>query len=283
MHPLEDKGKKMKLLLTVVLSIAVVGCSDSDIVADVNGKKVSNTEFQQYLEAKGVKSKTLSTQKTVLESYVNRIAMANAIETQGVIPMNKINQQVSDYRQQLIMNAYFDKLLSENVNEEAIKNYYNSNADKFEHVKAKVAHILFRLRPGMTAEEEKAVKLKAFEASSKLKAGGNFNELAKSLSDDKLSAKKGGEMGWIKQGSIDPVFSDTAFKLKPGDISEPIRSAFGFHIINLQEAPKTVKAEYNSVKGEIRHTLKAKAKQAELDKLTSSYEIKIFEDKLAVK
>ena len=271
----------MKLLLIALLGIAVVGCSDSDTVANVNGKKISQSEFQQYLETKGVKSKTLNTQKTVLESYAKRIAMANAIESQGVIPMEKIDQQVADYRQQLIMNAYFDRLLSESVNDAAIKNYYTNNSDKFEHVKANVAHILFRLRPGMSQEEEKAVKLKAFEASSKLKAGGNFTELATNLSDDKISAKKGGEMGWIKKGSIDPVFSETAFKLKAGEISEPVRSAFGFHIIKLQEAPKTVKAEFNTVKGEIRHTLKAKAKQAELDKLVSSYEIEIFEDKLA--
>jgi len=271
----------MKWLLIAMLGFAVVGCSDSDTVANVNGKKISQAEFQQYLASKGVKSKTLSTQKAVLESYAQRIAMANAIESQGVIEMEKIDQQVADYRQQLIMNAYFDKLLSESVNDEAIKNYYNANAEQFEQVKANVAHILFRLRPGMSEEEEKAVKLKAYEASSKLKAGANFGDLAMQTSDDKISAKKGGEMGWIKQGSIDPVFSDTAFKLQPGEISEPVRTAFGYHLIKLQEAPKTVKAEFSAVKGEIRHSLKAKAKQAELDKLTSGYEIEIYEDILA--
>lgn len=271
----------MKLILAAILGLSIVGCTDSETVATVNGYDISKNEFQNYLESKGVKSKTISTQKTVLESYARRVAMTKAIEKQDKVPMDKINQQVADYRQQLLMNAYFDSLISENVTEESIKNYYSGNADEFEKIKAKVSHILFRVRPGMTEEEVKVVKLKAFEASSKLKSGSEFSDLAQSLSDDKLTSKKGGDMGWVKQGGIDPVFSDTVFSLKAGEISEPVRSAFGFHIILLQESPKTIKAEFSDVKGEIRHRLKAKAKQAELDRLMEDYSFEVHEEILA--
>lgn len=273
----------MKTLLALILGVALVGCSDSDTIAVVNGYKISNNEFQQYLDSKGVKVGTLSSQKTVLENYARRIAMTNAIEKMGTVPMAEIEQKVADYRQQLLMNAYFDALLAGNVTDEAIKNYYVGNADEFEQVKARVAHILFRLRPGMNDEEIQAIKLKAYETSSKLKSGANFSDLAETLSDDKLSSKKGGDMGWIKQGGIDPVFSDTAFKLNAGEISEPVRTAFGFHIIKSLEAPKTIKVEFSDVKGEIRHRLKAKAKQAELDRLMEDYSFEIFENKLAKK
>lgn len=270
----------MKIFAAVILGATLVGCSDSDTLATVNGQTITKNSFESYLESKDIKSKSLETQKTVLENYVHRKALATAIESEGIVALEKIEQKVSDYRQQLLMNAYFDQLISENVTEDAIKNYYSGNADQYEQVKAKVSHILFRLRPGMNEKEVEAVKLKAFEASSKLKAGANFEELAKSISDDKLSSKKGGDMGWIKQGSIDPVFSDTVFNLKSGETSEPVRTAFGFHIIKLQEGPKNIKIAFEDVKGEIRHSLKSKAKQAELDRLIATSEIEIFEERL---
>lgn len=270
------KRNTMKHLALTLLTLSIVGCSDSDTLATVGSHTVDKNEFNTYMQAKGVKTKSVSSQKSMLENYVHRLAMTQAIEGQGSLDTAKIDQQVSDYRQQLLMNAYFDKFIVNNVTEDAIKNYYSSHAAQYEKVKAHVAHILFRVRPGMNEKEIEAVKLRAFEASSKLKAGNQFNEYAKNNSDDTLSAKKGGDMGWIIQGSIDSVFSNTAFDLTEGQVSEPVRTAFGFHIIKLLEAPKTIKLEFSAVKGEIRHTLKAKAKQAELERLKSDIDVEVF-------
>ncbi|MFY0639801.1 MAG: peptidylprolyl isomerase [Bermanella sp.] len=275
------KRNTMKYILFILLILSITGCSDSDTLAKIGSHTVDKNEFSTYLQAKGVNNQSISSQTNMLENYVHRLAMTQAIEKQGNLDTSKIDQQVFDYRQQLLMNAYFDQYIAENVTEDAIKNYYSSNATQYEKIKAHVAHILFRVRPGMSEKEIEAVKLRAFEASSKLKSGSSFDEYAKNHSDDTLSAKKGGDMGWIIQGSIDPVFSKTAFELTQDQISEPIRTAFGFHIIKLLEAPKTVKLEFNAVKGEIRHTLKAAAKQTELERLKSDVNVEVYTDRLA--
>jgi len=271
----------MKLLAVAVMGLAIMGCSDSDTLAKVNGEKISKLDFQQYLEVKGVKTQSVSSQKTVLENYAHRMAMAKSIEQQGIVDLASIEQKINDYRQQLLMNAYFDKYISENVDDVAIKNYYSSNAEQYEQIKAHVAHILFRTRSGMSEEEISAVKMQAFEASGKLKLGEQFEELASRLSGDKISAKKGGDMGWISRGSIDPKFSETAFSLKEGEVSEPIRTPFGFHLLKVLESSKTIKLAFDDVKGEIRHQLKAKSKQAELERLLADTQIEIFAENLA--
>ncbi|WP_396589148.1 peptidylprolyl isomerase [Bermanella sp. R86510] len=270
----------MKNLIIAACSLAILGCSNSDELATVGSKSIDKSEFSQYMEAKGIANKSLSAQKSLLENYVHRQALTESIEMQGAVDTNKIDQQVKDYRDQLLLNAYFDAYIAENVTDEAIKNYYSANADQFEKEKSHVAHILLRLRSGMTDEEVEVEKLKAFEIHSKLKKGEDFADLANQESDDKISAKKGGDLGWIVKGSIDPVFSKVAFELEEGQVSEPIRTAFGFHILKVLEAPKTVKIGFNDVKGEIRHTLKAKAKQAELERLKSDVEVEIFSERL---
>ncbi len=271
----------MKLLIISAVTLIMAGCSDTNTLATVNGTDVSKAEFKTYLETKGVKASAISSQTNVLKNYVHRLAMSNAIEQQGVVNLDRIDQQINDYRQQLLMNAYFDKFIADNVNDTAIKNFYSSNAKNYEKIKAHAAHILFRIRSGMSEEEVSAVKMRAFEAASKLKAGEKFADLATRLSEDRLSAKKSGDMGWLAKGSIDPKFSETIFTLKEGEISEPIRTPFGFHIVKVLEAPKTIKLAFDDVKGEIRHQLKSKAKQAELDRLIASSDIEIYNDKLA--
>ena len=74
------------------------------------------------------------------------------------------------------------------------------------------------------------------EAQQKLGAGGDFAALAKEYSDDPGSAQQGGELGWLGKGQgLDPVFETAAFALKVGDISQPVKSSFGYHIIQVEE------------------------------------------------
>lgn len=273
----------MKYLALTLLSLAIVGCSNDEQLATVGSKSITKDEFNQYMQTKGIENKSFTSQKALLENYVHRQALSTSIQMQNIIDTKKIDQKVKEYRDQLIMNAYFDEFIKENVTDEAVKNYYSANANEYEKEKSHVAHILFRLRPGMTDEEVEVVKLRAFEIYSKLNKGQDFSELAKAVSDDKISAKKGGDLGWLAKGSIDPVFSNVAFELEKNKISEPIRTAFGFHILKVLDAPKTVKIEFNDVKGEIRHTLKSKAKQAELDRLKQDISVEMFSERLAEK
>jgi parvulin-like peptidyl-prolyl isomerase len=74
------------------------------------------------------------------------------------------------------------------------------------------------------------------EAQQKLGAGGDFAALAKEYSDDPGSAQQGGELGWLGKGQgLDPVFETAALALKVGDISQPVKSSFGYHIIQAEE------------------------------------------------
>jgi peptidyl-prolyl cis-trans isomerase C len=82
-----------------------------------------------------------------------------------------------------------------------------------------------------------------------------------------VSAQKGGDLGWLKEGSIDAKFSKILFGLEPAEISEPFETPFGFHIVKLADGPRIVKKPLEAVAGDIRYQLRNKAKQAELERL----------------
>ena len=91
-----------------------------------------------------------------------------------------------------------------------------------------VAHILFKVEPGKPADSQKVL---AHETYEKIQAGASFEDLAKTLSDDLSNKEKSGRLGWIKLGNTVRPFEEAAFRLKPGTVSRPIRSEFGFHLL----------------------------------------------------
>jgi peptidyl-prolyl cis-trans isomerase D len=116
-----------------------------------------------------------------------------------------------------------------------IEAYYDANQDDFrkpEEVHAR--HILFRVGPGATAEEQEAIRSKAGGVLKELEGGGDFAALAQQHSED-ATASAGGDLGWFGRGRMVPSFEQAAFALSPGAISEVVESPFGFHIIKVED------------------------------------------------
>jgi len=118
---------------------------------------------------------------------------------------------------------------------------------KADQGKVKVAHIMFSYpQRNATQQEKDSVKKVAEGVYERLLSGGNFGELAKEYSSDKMSAENGGSMGWLRAGlGLPAEFLDAAFAIKDtGNISAPITTAFGYHILKLEDkGPRDTWAE----------------------------------------
>lgn len=265
-------------LLSVVLLTA---CSDDDVVSKAGNHTVEAEEFRYYLKGKGIRYEELSSQVPSLTKYTSNIALENAILDEEIIDISAIDVASADYRRNLIINKYFDEYLRKQVTEEAIQNYFANYASDYEDEKVHIAHILVRTNSAMTDEEKQTAKNKIHAIYSQLNAGADFDEVAKNDSEDRISAAKSGDLGWLKRGAISPVFSQQAFDTESGKYTKPVQTEFGYHIIKVLEPVTIVKRSFNDVKGEIRHQLLSKAKQAELDRLLKSQDIEIYEDVLS--
>lgn len=269
-----------KTVISVLLSLSVVGCGESGYVAKAGGESISKERFEQYLQVKGVKYSKLSEQAPVLKNFAQSVALEKAVEAEGVVDMAMVDASVDDYRRNLLISQYFDQFVAERVTDDAVKNYFANHAADYEEEAAHIAHILVRTNTSMTPDELQQAKTRIYEVYSKLQSGEQFSELAATFSDDKISGKKGGDLGWIKHGAIAPVFSKTAFSLSSGKYSEPFQTEFGYHIVMAEDDVKTLKKSFDDVKGEIRHMLKANAKQAELDRLLASSKVEVNQEAL---
>ena len=122
------------------------------------------------------------------------------------------------------------------VNEDDIKQSYDDYVANVEtNQQRKASHILVTLASNATDAEQKIAEEKINKVKSELAAGAAFSDLAKKYSDDEGSVAGGGDLGLVSKGMMVKPFEDSLFALKTGEVSDVVRSEFGFHIIKLNE------------------------------------------------
>lgn len=168
--------------------------------------------------------------------------------------------------QQAVSQADVDQFLKQEGSQSKIKEYYDlQNKEFVQDEKVKASHILIKAKKGDAKEEKAALtKIKMIQKDLKKKP---FAELAKKFSEDPGSKNQGGSLGWFEKGRMVPEFEKAAFNLKVGEMSEPVQTAFGFHIIKVEDKAVAKSTTLEAAKTEIAKKLVAKKKVE--DKLES--------------
>lgn len=264
-------------LLVGTLSLAGCGDDEPDALAKVGEREVSDAQFEAYLQFKRMGLRTQEQSNAALEEYLSREALAQAIETTDELDSALIEAELAEFRKEMLISRYFQAYLDEAVSQEAIENYYNSHADEYEERKVHVAHILVRTNRRMNEEQRRAALTKAQEAYSRLQAGDDFAEIVTNYSEDRVSVGRGGDLGFIREGTIDARFSERAFALEVGAHSEPFETPFGYHIVKVVEEPQVIRRPLEAVQGDIRYQLRNEAKEAEIERLRNSVTVETRE------
>jgi len=122
------------------------------------------------------------------------------------------------------------------VTPENLQAYYDKNQSRYgETEKRHAHHILIALPAGASAAAEAAALAKAQMVVAELKSGKDFSELSKKYSADPGSASRGGDLGWADKGTYVASFADALFSMQPGQISDPVKTQYGYHVIRLDE------------------------------------------------
>ena len=134
--------------------------------------------------------------------------------------------------------------------------YYEDNISMYtqdEQVRAR--HILFKVDPDTSPEDQAKIAEKAASVLERAKKGEDFAELAKEFSDD-TSKSEGGDLGYFSRGSMVKEFENAAFSLKKGEISDLVKTAYGYHIIKVEDVKEGSVKPYAEVRDQIESTMK---------------------------
>ena len=147
--------------------------------------------------------------------------------------------------------------------------FYQQNLQQYQTpAQVRASHILLKLE----GKDEKQVQALAEEIAKKAKAGADFAALAKQYSEDESNNTNGGDLDYFGRGRMVAEFEQAAFAMKAGEISNPVKTAFGFHIIKVVDSKPDSTRPLAEVRAEIEEQLKWQKAQAEAEKIAKSLE-----------
>lgn len=267
------------LLVAVFLTSLYGESVKDDPVAVVNGVSITKGQLTPVLEEYRTKAgkRSLESQEKmeVVKSVVRRHLILQQKEVAELRKSERIRKQLKEMEDQLVLAAYLEQHVGQylTVSDEELQEYYKANLSSFSTPpKVKAKHILLR-----SEAEAKAVL-------EKLRKGADFSAMAKQYSIDLPMALEGGSMGTIEKGKTLPELQQVLFSLKEGEVSDVVKTRFGYHILSVEEIIPISPKSFDEVKGEIKTTLirqkEAKAFEKMVAEIEKRAEIKIFKDRV---
>jgi peptidyl-prolyl cis-trans isomerase C len=210
------------------------------VVAKLKGGEVTRLEVFNFIQTLPPQTKQLPLEQLypmALEQVINGKIIAEKTKNVNLDSDAEVKKQLAEAKKQITRNVYIEKLVSEKVSEERLKEVYEQYVKQFPDIQdVKARHILVK-------EESKAKEL-----IKQLNEGKDFAELATANSTDG-TAKNGGELGYFAKNEVVPAFGEAAFALDVGQYSKkPVKTDFGFHIIKVEEKRKRPPAAYDDIK-----------------------------------
>jgi peptidyl-prolyl cis-trans isomerase C len=248
------------------------------VVLSVGGQKMTRAQFEELLAAVAPKTATPAAKRQIAEKYSELETMALEARKRMLDQTAEAKQMIALQTDTVLANALAKKLQSNSqFTDLDLRAYYNAHMDEFQE--AKGSHILIRfkgssvpLKPNEKDLTEAEALAKAQDIRSKIIAGADFATLAKAESDDAGSGAKGGDLGAaFKHGQMVPPFDHAAFTLPIGEVSEPVKTNFGYHLIKVTS--RTSKT-FDEAKSEIEKDLA----REEMDKIKNQMPVTLNEE-----
>lgn len=241
---------------------APVTVSPDTVVLSVGSEKLTRAEFETLLASlpDNVRASAVGPGKRKLaEQLVEVKAMAQEARKRKLDQVPQTQQLIALQTDNALASVLFKEISTGVKTDDAtLHAYYDAHKGQYEQVKA--SHILIRfkgspvpLKTGQKDLTEEEALAKAQALRKQLVAGADFATLAKAESDDTGSGAVGGSLGTFPHGQMVPEFDKAAFSLPVGQISEPVRSQFGYHIIKVEEKADK---KFEDAKGEIEKQMK---------------------------
>ncbi|MGC0371791.1 MAG: hypothetical protein DGJ47_000491 [Rickettsiaceae bacterium] len=268
----------MKKLAIALLSITLISnsaCGESgEVVATYSGGKVTSQEvmdqfkfiLDQQKENKGKKFTDLDKkfQEVLVKNYITMKLIMKEADKLGITKSAEFQERLKNTKKQLIQQEIFQLKSKDAITQAAVDAEYKKIvAMRKGQKEIEVSHIL--------VDSEKLAK----EIKGKVFKGNSFEKLAKQYSNDDISKVKGGNLGYISKNMMVPEFEEKVFAMKKNEVSNPVKTNFGWHVIKVHNIRDIKMPKQSEVENELRSKLANDAIRKYLDDLEKSADIEL--------
>lgn len=255
------------IILALAVSVAITGCAkkkeaavkEGAVLAKVGDKVITVNDFNERINDLPPNLKTMAQNNKA--AYLDNIIVETLLFEEATARKLDKEKDVKDLIEEAKKRIVMARLLKDeiedkvNIQQPDIEAYYREHKDEYISPELfRASHILVN-----TIEE-------ATEVIDKLNAGAIFEELAKKYSKD-MTSSRGGDVGYFSIGQMVPEFEDVCLKLKVGEVSGPVKTQFGYHVVKLTDRKKPEALEFEKVKDRIEEVLVTQRRRDLFDSL----------------
>lgn len=255
-----------------------------DIVATVNGKNITQEMLANRLKnfADTTPETLNDIKQEIIDQLITDILLEEFIDKQGLIVtpeeverelgqirnnitssqtnavqsleqiLTSIGSSIDEFKRSVKYSIALEKYFHNKFDERTLRKYFEENKSIFNGESVKVSHILIDTRNMKTPEEFSRALEQIKDIKREIDRGAVFDEIAKKYSHCP-SAQDGGNLGFIqRKGSFAKSFLDTAFSLRVGQVSEPVKTEYGYHLIKVTDKKEGAKIQFEDVKEKVR-------------------------------
>ncbi len=275
-------------MLTGSCFAAKTGSDKGDkILAEVAGYKLTLKKFNDQIaslppQLQMAVARNPQLKEQLLDRWVQLTLMAAEARKQDLQDKPAVKKRIEDMTNALLAQEFMRENVEAKVKvtDKEVKDYYENHKSEFtrpEQVRAR--HILIKVSPNADKKALAKAKKKAEEIRAKALKGEDFAKLAEKYSDDPGSRGRGGDLGYFQKGRMVPEFEKAAFSLKVGEISKPVRTSFGYHIIKVEGKRPSQQQTFKDVEQRIRQKLtrekQRKIREEIVARLEKKYPVKV--------
>jgi peptidyl-prolyl cis-trans isomerase C len=259
--------------LFAVASPLTAAAQTDPVVAKINGTEIRESDLKAAEEDIGSQLPPMAPEakKDYLITYVgDMILVSKAAEAKKLGDTDDFKKKLAMARTKLLMEALLQNEAKSAVTEDAMKKVYaDAIKDIGNEQEVSARHILVE-----SEDEAKTI-------AADLKKGGDFAAVAKDKSKDPGSKDSGGDLGFFTKDQMVPEFAEAAFKLDKGQVSDPVKSQFGWHVIRVDDKRSKQPPAFEQVKDQIENFVQRKAQADLIQKLRADAKIEKLGEKPA--
>jgi parvulin-like peptidyl-prolyl isomerase len=291
----EEKGKEVEKKV-------------GDVVAIVNGEKVFRKDFDKRLSVlkRMNQEMTRSTQMLVVNQLTKKVLLKQFVQGQNIEVSDEEIQgevekiefflksnpsaaekslkeileskgsSISELEAEVTRTLALSKYLDKEVSDDEKRSYFDANTNAFNGERVRASHVLIDTRKMKTDAELEGAKQRIGDIKKEIDNGADFAEMAKKYSDCP-SAEKGGDINFFqRKGSMVEEFAKVAFSMKVGEVSEPVKTPFGYHIIKVTDREEGKDVSYEDVADMVDFVYMQIKKETLLEGLIEKAEIEVL-------
>ncbi len=246
-------------------SFGALAAEADPVLAKVNGSEIKLSAVEAYKKMLPPQIVSQLPQEQLLDSLIINQLIQEQAQKDGLEKDAEVQEALRQVSQQVIAKAWVSRKLKSQVTDAILKEKYAKLLADFKATDQEV-----RARHILTATENEAKAI-----IDEVKKGANFAELAKTKSTDPTAKSNGGDLGFFGKAEMVPEFSDVAFAMKVGDISAPVKSAFGWHVITVEARRDVAPPSFEEAEGPLREQMNEDAAEQLITDLRKGAKIEL--------